>query len=327
MADSLAHYALLEHVGTGGLGDLYRARDTRHGRTAAVKVVRPDLVPTAAAQRDFIDAVSGLRGLSHPNIASLYDVGEEAGTVFLAIEWVKGVPLRSLIAGHPLKVRRAVDFGAELANALADAHARDQLHGNITADTILITPTEHAKLLDFGLANWTRGGQLRRRARTGRSDGDASVRRAAAYVAPEQVGHGAPTATAELFSLGVVLYEMLTGQLPFAGDSVELVLRQAAGSQAVPPSQVNSRVPEELDRIVARALSSDAAARYQSAAAFAAELRSVGAILDIREGDREPPMAARRRRRSVGRPRRRRWPAVVAALVAAAAGGILWTSC
>jgi len=139
-------------------------RDTRQGRTAAVKVVRPDLVPTAAAQRHFIDAVGGLRGLSHPNIASLYDVGEEAGTVFLAIEWVKGVPLRSLVAGQPLKVRRAISFGAELANALADAHARDQLHGDITADTILITSTAHAKLLDFGLANWTPGGQLRRRA-------------------------------------------------------------------------------------------------------------------------------------------------------------------
>ena len=144
-------------------------------------------------------------------------------------------------------------------------------------------------------------------------------------MAPEQVSHGAPTTTAELFSLGVVLYEMLTGQLPFVGDSVELVLRQAAGSKAVPPSQVNSQVPEELDRIVARALSSDAAERYQSAAAFAAELRSVVAILDIREGDREPTMAARRR--PVGRPRRRRWPGVVAALVTVAAGGMLWTNC
>ena len=110
MADALARDALLEHDGTGGLGDLYRARDTRQGRTAAVKVVRPDLVPTAAAQRDFIDAVGGLRGLSHPNIASLYDVGEEAGTVFLAIEWVKGVPLRSLVAEQPLKIRRAISF-------------------------------------------------------------------------------------------------------------------------------------------------------------------------------------------------------------------------
>ncbi len=139
------------------------------------------------------------------------------------------------------------------------------------------------------------------------------------------MSHGAPTTTAELFSLGVVLYEMLTGQLPFVGDSVELVLRQAAGSKAVPPSQVNSQVPEELDRIVARALSSDAAERYQSVAAFAAELRSVVAILDIREGDREPTMAARRR--PVGRPRRRRWPGVVAALVTVAAGGMLWTNC
>lgn len=328
MADALADYALLEHVGTGGLGELYRARDTRLGRTAAVKVVRPELVPTASAQQSFIAAVGALRGLSHPNIASLYDVGEEGGRVFLALEWVNGAPLRSLVAGQPLNVRRAVAFGAELANALADAHARDQLHGDITADTILITPTEHAKLLDFGLADWTRGGELRRRARSGQPEGHEAVRRAAAYVAPEQVGTGAPTTTAELFSLGVVIYEMLTGRLPFTGAAVDLVLQEAAGAKAVPPSQINSGVPEELDRIVARAMFPDPAKRCQSAAALAAELRSVGAILEIREGDREPPTAIRRARRPAGRStRRRRWPAIVAAVVVVAAAGMVWGSC
>ena len=325
MAEALAHYALLEHVGTGGLGDLYRARDTRQGRTAGVKVVRPELLPDAAAQQAFIESVNALRDLSHPNIASLYDVGEDTGRFFLAVEWVKGEQLRSLVAGHPLKVRRAVSFGAELSNALADAHARDQLHGDITSDTILITPTEHAKLLDFGLSAWTRGGELRRRATAGQAGGDEATRRAAGYVAPEQVGSAEPTPAAELFSMGVVLYEMLTGRLPFVGESVDQVLQQSAQAAAPPPSQLNSHVSEELDSIVARALAPDPEARCQSAAALAAELRSVGAILEIREGDREPPTAVRRVRRS--RARRRRWPAVIAVLAALAVGGALWGSC
>lgn len=326
MTDSLGHYALLEHVGTGGLGELYRARDTQHGRTTAVKVVRPALVRDPAARGEFLQRTALLRELSHPNIASVYDVGDDSGKVFLAVEWVKGEPLKSLVTGHPLKVRRAVDFGAELANALADAHARDHLHGDVTADTVVITPTEHAKLLDYGLAEWTTGGAARRRAAAKSSDTDEATLRAAAYVAPEQVGRGSgATVAAELFSLGVVLYEMLTGRLPFVADSVAGVLELAAASRLTPPSQVNTSVPADLDRIITQALASDPEVRYQSAASLAAELRSVAVILDIREGDREPPTALRRPRR---RPRRRsRWPFAVAAIVAAAAAGMFWRGC
>ena len=326
MAEALAHYALLEHVGTGGLGDLYRARDTRQGRTAGVKVVRPELLPDAAAQQAFIESVNALRDLSHPNIASLYDVGEDTGRFFLAVEWVKGEQLRSLVAGHPLKVRRAVSFGAELSNALADAHARDQLHGDITSDTILITPTEHAKLLDFGLSAWTRGGELRRRATAGQAGGDEATR-AGRRVRGTGAGRQRRTDPGGR--------AILDGRRAVRdADGPAAVRRRVRGpsapagraqAAAPPPSQLNSHVSEELDSIVARALAPDPEARCQSAAALAAELRSVGAILEIREGDREPPTAVRRVRRS--RARRRRWPAVIAVLAALAVGGALWGSC
>ena len=319
MGDTLGHYALLEQIGVGGLGDVYRARDTKLGRTTAIKVIRPELAADSNFRRQFLRQTSALRSLSHPNIATLFDVGEDNGRLFLAIEWVVGEPLRTAVAGRALNVRRAVDFGVELADALADGHAQTLVHGDITSDTVVLTPTEHAKLLDFGLSAWTRGGEIRRQLVARRAAPTKQALHAARYLSPEQAVGKRCDHRADIFSLGVVLYEMLTGRSPFGDTSWESVVQQVAAATPIPPSQLNAQVPPELDAILNHALAKRVADRFQSAASLAAELRSVGAILDIRSGEREPPTVVLHRPAPT-----RRWRTALSVLAVAIVALAAW---
>jgi serine/threonine protein kinase len=157
--DSIAHYKILERVGDGRLGEVFRARDTRLGRTVAIKIP-PDAIQHDAAKRNALLAAARTAAtLSHPNIAALYEAGDDNGRAFLACEFVPGDPLDRVIAGRPLNPRRAVDLASQLADALADAHAADMAHGNLTADAVIVTPKGNAKILDFGFARWTSDGQ------------------------------------------------------------------------------------------------------------------------------------------------------------------------
>lgn len=154
--DSIAHYRILERVGDSRLGELFRARDTRLGRTVAIKVL-PESVQTDRAMCDaLLAAARTAMTLSHPNIAALYEAGDDNGRVFLACEFVPGDPLDRVIAGHPLNPRRAIDLTIQIADALADAHAAEMTHGNLTAAAIVVTPKGNAKILDFGFSKWTR---------------------------------------------------------------------------------------------------------------------------------------------------------------------------
>ena len=254
MPDAIAHYKILEPLGAGGLGEVYRARDTRLGRTVAVKVLPSALTQDAGKLEALRDAVGRLISLSHPNIAMLFEIGEEGDRRYLVFEFVQGQPLASLINGRPLNLRRVLEFGINLADALADAHAAEMIHGDIRPDTIMITPKDRAKFMNFGLARYTAGGASR-------------VGLSLPYVAPEeQTGKPADTRT-DIYSLGAVMFEMLTGRQRTRGAVL---------------SSVNPAVPAELEQIVARMLASNVDHRAQSAAAIAAELRSVAAILDTR---------------------------------------------
>jgi eukaryotic-like serine/threonine-protein kinase len=184
--------------------------------------------------------------------------------------------------------RRAVELAVQIADALADAHARGLIHGDVRPDTIAVTQKGSAKLLDFGMARWTRGGAARRLAARTPEKLEAGALPVVAYLSPEQALGGLVDARTDVFSLGAVLYEMLTGRQAFraatAADTVVEIIR------AVPeaPSSLNPEVPHEIDAIVQRALSKDIDARQQSAAALSAELRSVGAVLDVRAGEDGP---------------------------------------
>ena len=160
--ESIAHYNLLERIGAGGLGEVYRARDTKVGRTVALKVLRDDL--SIEHEPGFKAALQDAVTLSHPNIATLFDAGQFAGRSYLAYEFVSGVTLRQEIGGRAVNPRRALETAIQLADALADAHGRDIVHGDLRPETIMVTAKGSAKILDFGLAPWTKGGAARAQA-------------------------------------------------------------------------------------------------------------------------------------------------------------------
>lgn len=251
MLESLGHYKILDRIGSGGAGEVYRARDTKVGRTVAIKVLPPDLARPSARRQQFLADARAAVALSHPTIAALYDVGEEKDLLYLVCEYVPGEPLTAMIATRSLNSRRAIEFATQLADAVADAHAEGIAHRNLRPTTVTVTPKEKVKILDFGFAGWMK------------QPG------AAAQAPAEDVDF-----RADVRAVGAILYEMLTGKQPPANPG--------------PPSSMNPSVPKEIDPIVARALGK-ADGRYESAATLAAELRSVAAMLDVRSGDKEPP--------------------------------------
>jgi serine/threonine protein kinase len=269
MPDAIAHYKILGTLGAGGLGDVYRARDTNLGRTVAVKVM-PEIMPEHEAFLEALLVVSRrLMTLSHPNIAMLFDIGQDGNRPFLVFEFVQGDPLASLINGRALHVRRALEFGINLADALAEAHAVDIVHGDIRPDAIMITPKDRAKFMNFGLARFTAGGATRATTST-------------VYVAPEELAGLPGDARSDIYSLGAVMFEMLTGRQRARG----LVL-----------TGLNASVPPELEHIIGRMLAANVEHRAQSAATVAAELRSIAAILDARTEAAEAAEAAEPPRR------------------------------
>src|SRR5579864_6911933 len=284
MLESLGHYKILDRIGAGGIGEIYRARDTRLGRTVAIEVLSPDVSRHAVRRERFLQDARASAVLSHPNIAALYEVGQERDLTYLVCEFVPGEPLTTVVAGRSINPRRAVDLAIQLADALADAHAEGIVHRNLKSTTITVTPKDKAKILDFGLAAWTRRGGA----------------------APQPPSEDADY-RADVLALGSIFFEMLTGRQP-----------SAAGAPS-PPSSINSSVPRELDPIAVKALTRSPDARYESAATLAAELRSVAAILDVRSGLTEPPTLAPdwQRRRSVAG-----W--LIAALILAAIAVLVW---
>ena len=283
--ESIAHYNLLERIGAGGLGDVYRARDTKVGRTVALKVLPDDRARDLSHDERFRTAVREAATLSHPNVATLFDAAESGDRWYFAYEFVSGITLRQEIGGRPVNPRRALELAIQIADALADAHAREIVHGDLRPETIMVTAKGSARILDFGLAPWTRGGAARAAAAASPDRLSAEAAAVAPYLSPEQALGSSIDARSDLFSLGVVLYEMLTGRSPFAVAPPASAVLNLISATPVRPSELNPSLPADVDAIVMRALSKGLDTRYQSAASFAAELRSIAAVLDVRSGD------------------------------------------
>ncbi|HMC75974.1 MAG TPA: serine/threonine-protein kinase [Vicinamibacterales bacterium] len=291
MTTTIAHYNLLDRIGDGGIGELYRARDTKVGRTVALKLVSPAIVSDPERLRQLLEDARAAAGLSHPNIATLWDVGESDGHTYLAYEFAAGRSLLEESGGAPMNPRRALDLAVQIADGVADGHAHGILHGDLRPDTIIVTAKGSAKVLDFGLAPWTRGGALRAAAAKNPDSLPPESAAVLGYLSPEQAIGGDLDARTDVFSIGALTYEMVTGRNPFVAPTAAATVMNVIQGKFTPASAVNPAVSPELDAILARALTPDLDQRQQSAAALAAELRSVAAVLDVRAGDAASPSA------------------------------------
>jgi serine/threonine protein kinase len=318
----IAHYNILDRMGEGGIGEVFRARDTKVGRTVALKLVSPAIAGDPARLGRLLDAASAAATLSHPNIATLWDVGEAEGFHYLAYEFAAGRRLREEAGGAAMNPRRALDLAVQIADGVADGHSHDVIHGDLRPDTIVVTTKGSAKILDFGMAPWTNGGALRARAARSVDTLPADTVPVLAYMSPEQALGGAVDLRTDVFSLGTITYELVTGRNPFTAATPSETLVNVTHGSVPPPSQANPAVPKELDAVIARALTRDLGQRQQSAAALAAELRSVAAMLDVRSGDVHEPSALLPIDES---PDRQAAGLLAGALIAAAAAaGIVW---
>jgi serine/threonine protein kinase len=254
---AIAHYNLLERLEPSGPGELFRARDTRLGRTVTVRLLPAGFPADEVERVRLLDAARSVIALSHPNVITVFDAGDHDGRVFIVFEYLKGQSLRAEMAGRPMNVRRAVEVAIQIADGVADAHGAGFFHGGLSPDTIVITAKGHAKIPAFELAS--RGG----------FENTADGVRLRDYDSPEEARGQPPDDRSDIYSVGAVLYEMLTTKRP---------LHKGAAA----PSASNTNVPKELDAIVLRAAAPNPDLRYQSAATLAAELRSLNAILDVR---------------------------------------------
>jgi serine/threonine protein kinase len=232
MTETVAHYNLLERIGSGGIGDLFRARDTKVGRTVALKLVSPDIAGDYGRRAKFLNDAAPLTSLNHPNIASVYEVGEDHGVLFLAMEFVPGDTLTRAIAGRGMNARRAMDYAIQMADALAEAHAVGIVHGHLTTANVIVTPKGTVKILEFGLAPWTRSG------RTSEKRDD-------------------------IFALGTVLFEIVAGR-PF-GDEFTLAEQRAISREV--PVELDGIIGRLLTTDPERAYSSPATAAAELRAA------------------------------------------------------------
>jgi serine/threonine-protein kinase len=254
-----------------------------------LKIVSQAIADDPPRLQRLLDDARAAAALSHPNIATLWEVGEADGFHYLAYEFTPGQRLREESGGAAMNPRRALDLAIQIADGVADAHANGIIHGDLRPDTIVVTGKGSAKILDFGMAPWTLGGAARARAAQSPDALPPEAIRVVSYMSPEEAIGGAVDGRTDVFALGTLTYELVTGENPFAAHTASDTIVNIIKGEVTPPSQVKASVPAELDAVVTRALSPDIAQRQQSAAAFAAELRSVAAILDVRSGDTAEP--------------------------------------
>jgi eukaryotic-like serine/threonine-protein kinase len=329
VGQTVSHYRILSKLGDGGMGVVYKAEDTRLHRYVALKFLPDDLGADAQALARFQREAESASALNHPNICTIYDVGEASGKAFIAMEHLEGATLKESIQRQPLTTDQIVNLGIQIADALDAAHAKGIIHRDIKPANIFVTDRMQAKILDFGLAKSApavvsdphEGATLDAGPR---ADHDPLTRPGTAvgtvaYMSPEQVRGEALDARSDLFSFGVVLYEMSTGRLPFPGQTSGVVFDGILNRDPVSPVQLRPELPQRLAEIIDKSLEKDRALRYQHASEMRGDLQRLKRDSD---SSRRVPAATGPAEESPGS-RRKNWPLAIAAgivLVAVVAG-------
>jgi serine/threonine protein kinase len=265
----VAHYRILDCLGGGGIGEVYKAHDVKLGRLVALKFLRCGTLADAQMKKRFLLEARTASALNHPNICSIYSIDEFEGEPFISMELLEGETLLDRIARRPLRIDELLDFSIQIADGLEAAHSRGIIHRDLKPANFFITSENRVKLLDFGLATLLPGIQ----AAESRLTNSGVLMGTVAYMSPEQARAEALDARTDLFSLGAVLHEMATGQRAFSGDSAAVILQGILSQTPPPASQLRPGLPRKLEQIIEKALDKDRETRFQSVADFRADLK------------------------------------------------------
>jgi len=280
---TISHYRITEKLGEGGMGVVYKAEDTKLGRTVALKFLPPELTRDDEAKKRFIQEARAASALDHPNICNIHEIDEtNEGQIFIAMACYEGESLQAMIRGGRLDLGRAIEIASQVARGLSKAHEKGIVHRDVKPANIFVTEDGLAKILDFGLAKLATQTRL---TRAGTTVGTVM------YMSPEQTSGKAVDERSDIWSLGVVLYEMVTGEPPFGGEHEQAIIYSILNQAPEPVGRLVPEAPKDLERILARALAKDPAARYQHMSDLGADLELVKITLPRRTLSRAAPAA------------------------------------